>query len=138
MLPPCLSSDLGACLPACGSVSSLCSSVEAVCQLAGASQWVGYSYPQTYLIALYSHREMINSPLWQHIQSARESYTGEFKRKEKSMLPNPHTLAHKSTHSSTWSSKYLCDFSSCVYLSLSASSETLSSVYKKKKTHFIS
>ncbi len=79
------------CLPACSSVFSSCAWVEALCQLAGASWWAGYSYSPTYLIAMYSHREMINSPLLEHIQSAPESYTRELKRKKTHVSTSTHT-----------------------------------------------
>ena len=78
---------------------------------------------------MYSHREMINSPLLEHILFAAESYTREFKEEKK-----PCYTSTQGTHTPLrhfYFSQNRCDFSSCVYLSLSASSETLSSVLKR-------
>lgn len=85
---------------------------------------------------MYSHREMINSLLLEHFQSAAESYTRELKGKKTSSTYTHSPLQHSLNIYVTFSS---CVYpsSSCVYPSLSARSKAVRSVYKNKSFYFL-
>lgn len=92
-------------VPEHSSVFSPCTWAEELC-IAGGSLWAGYSYPQTYLIAMYSHREMINSLLLEHSRFAPESDTRELRKGKNPVHIRTCTQGHKH-HFNTFISLYI-------------------------------